>query len=416
MKQMWQVFQMTRRYDPSAQWLMLLGFLCPCLVGLGLALWLGEGNGFTIALWIVAGVLAGLLIALVILGRRAERAAYSQIDGQPGAVGAVLRSGLRGGWVGNEMPVAVNGKTQDAVYRAGRPRRRRAHQRGPGLAHQADARRREAQGRPRPAERARSRPSRSVTTRARSSCTASPRRCARPSARSPSPRCSRCRTASTRSRRRCPSPEGHRPHEGAAAARQDALTRSTRRRHPFARRMPHAAAQARISTVSGDLVVEAALVGVPDERGHHDDEQQRAHERPPEADPAAGQADDAHAAEAVADAAADRRDEQDLHEREDPRVIHECSRRAVGPRRAVRSRSRSPSRSRSRRCAGRRGPRIRRPAREAQPLPRPAARLEVAEGRGSASGIRRVYRPGPSRNMAETFASRSGNAVPIASP
>ncbi|MDF2575978.1 MAG: hypothetical protein K0S05_2890 [Agromyces sp.] len=118
MKQMWQVFQMTRRYDPTAQWLMLLSFLAPVLVGLGLALWLGEGNGFTIAMWIVAGVLAGILLALVILGRRAERAAYSQIDGQPGAVGAVLRSGLRGGWTGNEMPVAVNGKTQDAVYRA----------------------------------------------------------------------------------------------------------------------------------------------------------------------------------------------------------------------------------------------------------------------------------------------------------
>ncbi|UIP58543.1 putative protein [Agromyces marinus] len=118
MKQMWQVFQMTRRYDSSAQWLMLLGFLLPIAVGLGLALWLSGGNGFTIALWVVAGVLAGLLIALIILGRRAERAAYSQIDGQPGAVGAVLRSGLRGSWVGNEMPVAVNGRTQDAVYRA----------------------------------------------------------------------------------------------------------------------------------------------------------------------------------------------------------------------------------------------------------------------------------------------------------
>ena len=118
MKQMWQVFQMTRRYDPSSQWLMLLGFLAPVLVGLALALWLGEGNGFTIALWIVAGVLAGILLALIILGRRAERAAYAQIEDQPGAVGAVLRSGLRGGWVGNEMPVAVNGKTQDAVYRA----------------------------------------------------------------------------------------------------------------------------------------------------------------------------------------------------------------------------------------------------------------------------------------------------------
>ena len=118
LKQMWQVFQMTRRYDPKSQWLMLAAFLAPVLIGVGLALWFSEGNGFTIALWVIAGVLAGLLLALVVLGRRAERAAYSQIEGQPGAVGAVLRSGLRGGWVGNEMPVAVNGKTQDAIYRA----------------------------------------------------------------------------------------------------------------------------------------------------------------------------------------------------------------------------------------------------------------------------------------------------------
>lgn len=118
LKQMWQVFQMTRRYDSTAPWMMLLAFLAPVVLALALAIWLSGGNGFTIALWVVAGALAGLLLAMIILGRRAERAAYSQIDGQPGAVGAVLRSGLRGGWVGNEMPVAVNGKTQDAVYRA----------------------------------------------------------------------------------------------------------------------------------------------------------------------------------------------------------------------------------------------------------------------------------------------------------
>ena len=62
MKQMWQVFQMTRRYDPSSQWLMLLGFLAPVLVGLALALWLSDGNGLTIALWVIAGVLAGPLV------------------------------------------------------------------------------------------------------------------------------------------------------------------------------------------------------------------------------------------------------------------------------------------------------------------------------------------------------------------
>ncbi|GGF24110.1 DUF4191 domain-containing protein [Subtercola lobariae] len=117
-KQMWQVFQMTRRYDKNIVPLLLLSVLGPVAVGLVVALVLGDGNGFAIALWIIAGLLAGVLIALVVLGRRAESAAYGQIEGQPGAVGAVLRSSLKRTWRGSEMPVAVNAKTQDAVYRA----------------------------------------------------------------------------------------------------------------------------------------------------------------------------------------------------------------------------------------------------------------------------------------------------------
>lgn len=117
-KQMWQVFQMTRRYDPNAMWIMSLGFALPVLAGVAVALIISRDNVFGIVMWILAGVLAGLLIALVILGRRAERAAYKQIEGQAGAVGAVLRSSLRRSWRGSEMPVAVNPRSQDAVYRA----------------------------------------------------------------------------------------------------------------------------------------------------------------------------------------------------------------------------------------------------------------------------------------------------------
>jgi hypothetical protein len=118
LKQMWQVFQMTRRYDDRAVLYIVLGVVLPILAGIALAVLLSGGNVFTMVLWIVAGVLAGVLIGLIILGRRAERAAYSQIEGQPGAVGAVLRSSLKRSWRGSEMPIAVNGKTQDAVYRA----------------------------------------------------------------------------------------------------------------------------------------------------------------------------------------------------------------------------------------------------------------------------------------------------------
>lgn len=118
MKQMWQVFQMTRRYDSHAQWWMLLGFVGPVVVGVLLAVLLAAGNVFLMVMWIISGVLAGVLVAMIILGRRAERAAYGQISGQPGAVGAVFKSSLPRGWSGSEMPITANGRTQDAIYRA----------------------------------------------------------------------------------------------------------------------------------------------------------------------------------------------------------------------------------------------------------------------------------------------------------
>jgi len=118
LKQMWQVFRMTRRYDPKATWYILAGFLVPVIIGIVLSILFSDGYVATMVIWILAGVMAGILAAMIILGRRAERAAYSQIEGQPGAVGAVLRSSLKRGWRGSEMPVSVNPKTQDAIYRA----------------------------------------------------------------------------------------------------------------------------------------------------------------------------------------------------------------------------------------------------------------------------------------------------------
>ncbi|WP_345373200.1 DUF4191 domain-containing protein [Frondihabitans cladoniiphilus] len=121
-KQMVQVFNMTRRYDSMAIWWMAAAFLVPVLIGVALAFALSGGAILSFILYIVVGVLAGVLLFLIVLGRRAERAAYAQIEGEPGAVGAVFKSGLRRQWRASEMPVAVNGRTQAAVYRAvGRP-------------------------------------------------------------------------------------------------------------------------------------------------------------------------------------------------------------------------------------------------------------------------------------------------------
>jgi hypothetical protein len=115
---MFDVFQMTRKHDNRAIWLMLLGFVPPIVAGVLLGFLLPNSNLLSEISYPIIGLLAGILIAMIILGRRAERAAYSQIEGQPGAVGAVLKNSVRRGWQTSEMPVNVSPRTQDAVYRA----------------------------------------------------------------------------------------------------------------------------------------------------------------------------------------------------------------------------------------------------------------------------------------------------------
>jgi F0F1-type ATP synthase assembly protein I len=116
LKQIGEVFNMTRRHDPMVPWLMLLAFLG--IVAISLIVGLLLNNWIT---GLIIGIPLGFLAATFILSRRAERAAFAQIENQPGASGAAL-STLKRGWITEEQPVAVNPRTQDAVFRAiGRP-------------------------------------------------------------------------------------------------------------------------------------------------------------------------------------------------------------------------------------------------------------------------------------------------------
>jgi hypothetical protein len=73
----------------------------------------------TTILIIVLGISTALLVTSYVFGRRAEKAAYSQIAGQPGAAAAVLSS-MRGAWF-TTPAVAVN-KNEDLVHMViGRP-------------------------------------------------------------------------------------------------------------------------------------------------------------------------------------------------------------------------------------------------------------------------------------------------------
>ncbi len=103
---------MTVRVDPATRWWLLLAFGGPIVLGLLLGLLVDHPIYFTIL-----GLLLGVLAAMFVLGRRAERAAYVNLEGQKGAAGAALSS-IRRGWTIEQEPVAAEARSQDMVFRA----------------------------------------------------------------------------------------------------------------------------------------------------------------------------------------------------------------------------------------------------------------------------------------------------------
>ncbi|NLT25041.1 MAG: DUF4191 family protein [Microbacteriaceae bacterium] len=122
MRQVIDIFKMTAKYDKPGVAMMIIGVLAPIIIAVVLCATVYSGS---VVMWIVLpllGILVGLLLFMFLLNWRAERVAYSQLEGQKGATGAVLSSSLRGKWRTSDMPVAFNARSQDVLFRAvGRP-------------------------------------------------------------------------------------------------------------------------------------------------------------------------------------------------------------------------------------------------------------------------------------------------------
>ena len=117
-RQLWQVYKLTAKADKNFVPLGVLSFVGPMAIGIVAILIFFMDSPLSIFLWSVSTILFSLLLTLAVLSRRAERAAFMRISGQPGAVAAVLGSTLERGYSTSEMPVAVDPKSRDAVYRA----------------------------------------------------------------------------------------------------------------------------------------------------------------------------------------------------------------------------------------------------------------------------------------------------------
>lgn len=111
-----QNYQMAREVDTKVGLYTLAALLAGGVVGF-LLFWYTLGavpTALRIALTVLGTITFALLPGLIVFGRRAQKAAYTQIAGQKGAAAAALSS-LRKGW--KTYPMVGFNKQQDIVHR-----------------------------------------------------------------------------------------------------------------------------------------------------------------------------------------------------------------------------------------------------------------------------------------------------------
>jgi hypothetical protein len=111
LKQIFLVYKMTRKSDKRIGLILLGVFLLAAGIAFTLFYFLVPGGWI---LDVVTAVLVGVLATLILFGRRAQKAQYAQMEGQPGAAAAALGQ-LRRGWK-VEPGIAFN-RNQDLVHR-----------------------------------------------------------------------------------------------------------------------------------------------------------------------------------------------------------------------------------------------------------------------------------------------------------
>jgi hypothetical protein len=109
-----QAYTMTRKNDPRLPWYLLITFVVVAAVVEVLGIIFADPY-----VSIPLAVILGVLVAMIVFGRRAQSSAYRQVEGQPGAASWVLE-GMRGDW---RVTSGVAGTPQlDTVHRVlGRP-------------------------------------------------------------------------------------------------------------------------------------------------------------------------------------------------------------------------------------------------------------------------------------------------------
>jgi len=113
LKQIGQTYSITRKSDRALPWV-ILGTLIGTALPLVLVAQLLFDSTFSKLITTSLAISTSLLATVYVFGKRAEKAAYARIEGQPGAAAAVLNT-LRKGWF--VTPAVAVTRNQDLVHR-----------------------------------------------------------------------------------------------------------------------------------------------------------------------------------------------------------------------------------------------------------------------------------------------------------
>lgn len=115
-KQIITIFKYTHKEDKMLPALIAGAFLVPVIV----FVILGIIFRWTVLTWVflmLIAIMLGMLMATIVLTRRADMVGYKQLDGKPGAAISVLRNINKAGFNFPEQPVWVDPRTKDAIWR-----------------------------------------------------------------------------------------------------------------------------------------------------------------------------------------------------------------------------------------------------------------------------------------------------------
>ena len=113
-QQLRETYRMTKETDKRIGLWLLGAFVIAGALGFGI-FWILPGSGtFGLVVSIIGAILFGTLAMMIIFSRRAQKAAYNRLAGQPGAAARTLTM-LRRGWKTDDMIGFT--KQQDLVHR-----------------------------------------------------------------------------------------------------------------------------------------------------------------------------------------------------------------------------------------------------------------------------------------------------------